>query len=71
MPTITAIEGVGEVSAVKLRAAGVRTTEALLERGCTPRQHTPRLEQSKGWNTKSQVCSIRRFQMTRTIGDHS
>ena len=36
MSTITDIEGIGDVYAVKLRAAGVRTTDALLERGCTP-----------------------------------
>jgi predicted flap endonuclease-1-like 5' DNA nuclease len=33
MSTITVIEGIGDAYAVKLRAAGVRTTEALLERG--------------------------------------
>lgn len=37
MATITDIEGIGEVYAVKLRTAGVRTTEALLERGGTPK----------------------------------
>lgn len=37
MATITDIEGIGEVYAVKLRAAGVRTTKALLERGGTPK----------------------------------
>jgi RNA 3'-terminal phosphate cyclase len=37
MSTITDIEGIGEVYAVKLRAAGVRTTDALLERGRTPK----------------------------------
>lgn len=37
MPTITDIEGIGETIAAKLRAAGVRTTEALLEKGRTPK----------------------------------
>ena len=37
MATITDIEGIGEVYAVKLRTAGVRTTEALLERCGTPK----------------------------------
>lgn len=37
MATITDIEGIGEVYAVKLRTVGVRTTEALLERGGTPK----------------------------------
>ena len=36
MSTITKIEGIGEAYAVKLRAAGVLTTEALLERGRKP-----------------------------------
>jgi predicted flap endonuclease-1-like 5' DNA nuclease len=38
MSTITDIEGIGEVYAVKLRAAGVRSTNALLERGRTPKE---------------------------------
>ena len=37
MATITDIEGIGEVYAVKLRTVGVRTTEALLERCGTPK----------------------------------
>ena len=37
MATITDIEGIGEVYAVKLRTAGVRTTETLLKRGGTPK----------------------------------
>ena len=37
MYTITDIEGIGEAYAVKLRTAGVRTTEALLERGGKPK----------------------------------
>ncbi len=35
MSTIKDIEGIGDEYAVKLRAAGVHTTEALLERGRT------------------------------------
>lgn len=35
MPTITAIEGIADKKAEKLRAVGIRTTEALLERGAT------------------------------------
>ena len=37
MPTITAIEGIGDAYAAKLRQAGIRTTEALLEQGGTPK----------------------------------
>jgi predicted flap endonuclease-1-like 5' DNA nuclease len=36
MSTITKIEGIGEAYAVKLRAAGIHTTDALLERGRKP-----------------------------------
>jgi predicted flap endonuclease-1-like 5' DNA nuclease len=35
MATITDIEGIGEVYAVKLRLAGVKTTESLLQKGRT------------------------------------
>lgn len=37
MPKLTMIEGVGEVYAEKLRAAGVTSTEDLLEKGATPK----------------------------------
>ncbi len=37
MATITEIEGIGEVFAKKLRAVGIFTTEALLEKGATPK----------------------------------
>ncbi len=37
MATITEIEGIGEVLAKKLRAAGIFTTESLLEKGATPK----------------------------------
>ena len=37
MTTITEIEGIGDVFAKKLRAAGIFTTEALLEKGATPK----------------------------------
>ena len=36
MPNVIQIEGIGEVYAGKLLAAGVPTTEALLEAGATP-----------------------------------
>lgn len=35
MPTISAIEGIATKNADKLRSVGIRTTEALLERGAT------------------------------------
>jgi predicted RecB family nuclease len=37
MVSIKDVEGIGEISARKLRWAGIETTEALLERGATPR----------------------------------
>ena len=37
MAKLTMIEGVGEVYAEKLKAAGVTTTESLLEMGATPK----------------------------------
>ena len=40
MAKITAIEGVGEVYAQKLREAGIRTTQALLEKGASPQGRT-------------------------------
>lgn len=38
MATITAIEGIAEAKADKLRAAGIRTTEALLENANTKKR---------------------------------
>jgi len=37
MASIIQVEGIGEAFAEKLRAAGIRTTEALLEAGATPK----------------------------------
>lgn len=37
MVSIKDVEGIGEISARKLRWAGIETTESLLERGATPR----------------------------------
>ncbi len=37
MAKITAVEGIGEVYAQKLREAGIHTTEALLAAGATPK----------------------------------
>lgn len=37
MAKITAVEGIGEVYAQKLREVGIRTTEALLAAGATPK----------------------------------
>ncbi len=37
MGSVKDVEGIGEISARKLRWAGIETTEVLLERGATPR----------------------------------
>ena len=37
MTKLVAVEGIGEVYAQKLRAAGIATTEALLEQGASPK----------------------------------
>jgi hypothetical protein len=37
MASIIQVEGIGEAYAEKLKAAGIRTTEALLETGATPK----------------------------------
>jgi predicted flap endonuclease-1-like 5' DNA nuclease len=40
MAKLTKVEGIGEFYAQKLRAAGVRTTQALLEKGASPQGRT-------------------------------
>ena len=46
MTKIAVIEGIGEVFAEKLAGAGVKTTEALLERGATPKGRRELAEKS-------------------------
>jgi predicted flap endonuclease-1-like 5' DNA nuclease len=40
MAKLTTVEGIGEVYAQKLQEAGIRTTDALLEQGATPKGRT-------------------------------
>jgi predicted flap endonuclease-1-like 5' DNA nuclease len=40
MAKLSKVEGIGEFYAQKLRAAGVRTTQALLEKGASPQGRT-------------------------------
>jgi predicted flap endonuclease-1-like 5' DNA nuclease len=47
MSSVIDIEGIGEVYGQKLHEAGVPTTEALLERGATPRGRKELAEQTK------------------------
>ena len=67
MSTITDIEGIGEVYAVKLRAAGVRTTDALLERGRTP-QGRRELAAMTGFSEKTILEWVNRADMFRVRG---
>ena len=67
MSTITDIEGIGEVSAVKLRAAGVHTTEALLERGRT-RRGRRELAAMTGFSEKIILEWVNRADMFRIRG---
>lgn len=46
MTRLSTVEGIGEVYTEKLQAAGVLTTEALLERGATPQGRKALAEQS-------------------------
>ena len=46
MTKLSTVEGIGEVYTEKLQTAGVRTTEALLERGATPQGRKALAEQS-------------------------
>jgi predicted flap endonuclease-1-like 5' DNA nuclease len=47
MPTITDIEGIGDAIAETLRAAGIRTTEALLKMGGTSKERRQLAESTK------------------------
>lgn len=67
MSTITVIEGIGEAYAVKLRAAGVRTTEALLERGRSP-QGRKELAKMTGFSEKIILEWVNRADMFRIRG---
>ena len=51
MPTITDIEGIGDAYAVKLRQAGVSTTESLLQKGGTPKGRQE-LAKATGFNAR-------------------
>jgi predicted flap endonuclease-1-like 5' DNA nuclease len=46
MPTLTKIEGIGESYAQKLREAGIRSTEALLQKGGSPQGRREIAEQT-------------------------
>jgi len=67
MPTITDIEGIGEAYAVKLRESGVRTTEALLEKGGTPKGRQE-LAKATGLSAKVILGWVNRADLYRISG---
>ena len=67
MATITDIEGIGEVYAVKLRTAGVRTTGALLERGGTPKGRKE-LAEMTGFSEQTILEWVNRADLFRVRG---
>ena len=67
MATITDIEGIGEVYAVKLRTAGVRTTETLLKRGGTPKGRKE-LAEMTGFSEQTILEWVNRADLFRVRG---
>jgi predicted flap endonuclease-1-like 5' DNA nuclease len=67
MSTITDVEGIGEAYAVKLRAAGVRTTEALLERGGKPKGRKE-LAEMTGFSEQTILEWVNRADLFRVRG---
>jgi predicted flap endonuclease-1-like 5' DNA nuclease len=67
MATITDIEGIGEAYAGKLRQAGVRTTEALLQKGATAKGRKE-LAKATGFTTKMILEWVNRADLYRVSG---
>jgi predicted flap endonuclease-1-like 5' DNA nuclease len=67
MATITDIEGIGEVYANKLRQAGVRTTEALLQKGATVKGRKE-LAKATGFTAKMILEWVNRADLYRVSG---
>ena len=67
MPTITDIEGIGDVYAAKLRAVGVRTTEALLQKGGTAKGRQE-LAKATGLTAKLILEWVNRADLYRVSG---
>lgn len=66
MATITAIEGITDVRAEKLRAAGIRTTDALLENANTPKRREKLAASSRAtekqlltWASRAELMQVR------------
>lgn len=67
MSTITSIEGIGDAYAKKLRAAGIRTTEALLKAGHLPKGRNE-LAAKTGFSTQTILEWVNRADMFRVPG---
>lgn len=67
MPSIDAIEGIGQRNATKLRKAGIRTTEALLKRGST-RSERKGLAEQTGLSDKQILEWVNRADLMRCKG---
>ncbi len=67
MAKLTMIEGVGEAYAEKLKAAGVTTTQALLEMGATPKGRKDLVE-ATGLSSKLILKWVNRVDLFRIKG---
>lgn len=67
MATIIDIEGIGGVSAAKLRKAGIRTTDALLKAGGT-KKGRKELAEATGFSTKVILEWVNRADLFRVKG---
>lgn len=67
MPKIMDIQGIGDAYAVKFRKAGVRTTDALLEKGGTPAGRKE-LAKATGFTPKQILEWVNRADLYRVSG---
>ena len=67
MTKLAKVEGIGEVYAAKLEAAGVATTEALLEKGATPKGRQD-LAEAAGVSGKLLLKWLNRVDLFRISG---
>ena len=67
MPTIMDIQGIGEAYAVKLRAAEIRTTEALLKKGGAP-EGRKALAKATGFTPRQILEWVNRADLYRISG---
>ena len=67
MANLTTVEGIGETQKAKLTAAGITTTQALLERGKTPKGRDE-LAQATGISGKLILSWVNRVDLFRVQG---